>query len=614
MRSDAPLIPYQPAPIPDFEAERLQELYALRVLDTEPEERFARYTRLAADIFDVPIALVTLIDRNRQWFKAACGVALRETPRDVAFCAHAILMPEILVVPDAKNDSRFAGNPFVVNEPHITFYAGAVVRGPTGQPLGTLCLASPQTRVWSERDSSRLCALARMVEGELQHHYRIEELSQQVELAAYYDPLTGLPNSRLVRDRLQQALRGEHQEGRQWAVVVCAIDRFDALTRALGGHAADAVLQEVARRLQASARPAWTVGRGPGDHFVVLAQLSGSRGSRTAAVQSVVSAFHAPFRLGAADYTLTVHVGVSVSPDDGDHPDALLEHATAAMETIRPGRQSSYRFYNSDMTEDRGRDFLLEAALRRAVACNQLHLVYQPLIDLRTGRISGAEALLRWTEPELGPIAPTECIALAEQTGLIMPLGDWVLRTACAQSRAWQAAGMQALPIAVNISSVQLRQPDFPQWVRSVLTETGLEGRYLHLEVTEGMLIEDIEMAIDHMRALNALGVQFAIDDFGTGYSSLSYLCRLPVGVLKLDKSFVDELTGDANEARIAKAVIAIAHGLNLQVVAEGVETPAQLVRLRDYGCDQIQGYYFSRPLPPAQFKTWVTEDRQLHG
>lgn len=430
-----------PAPIPAFETERLQDLYALKILDTAAEERFDRYTSLAADIFDVSIALVSLVDKDRQWFKSACGLAAKETSRDVAFCAHAILEPEMLVIPDARNDPRFAGNPLVVNEPHIRFYAGAVLRGPTGKPVGTLCLIDHKPRDLSEREHDRLRELARLVERELQHNYEVEELRRQIERTAYYDPLTELPNRRLVHDRLHQAILVGKKNARRLAVIFLDIDRFGALNSALGRAAGDAVLKEVARRLREAVDPAWTVGRWQDDQFVVLAHSMSARVDPATIVKPILKVFHAPFPIGNVAYPLTVRLGASTYPEDGHDPDSLLEKATAALRVLPVGNVSAYRFYTQDIDQDMVRRFDLEGRLRQAIERNQLHLVYQPKVALRTGQICGMEALLRWTEPELGPVSPAEFIPIAEQSGLILALGDWVIRTACRQNRHWQQSG-----------------------------------------------------------------------------------------------------------------------------------------------------------------------------
>lgn len=601
-----------PVPIPAFEAERLRDLYALKILDTAAEERFDRYTSLAANIFDVPIALMSLVDKDRQWFKSACGLEATETSRDVAFCAHTILEPELLVIPDARNDPRFAGNPVVINKPHIRFYAGAVLRGPTGKPVGTLCLIDHKPRDLSEREHDRLCELARLVERELQYNYEVEKLRREIERTAYYDPLTELPNRRLVHDRLHQAILAGKKNARRLAVMLLDIDRFGALKSALGRTAGDAILKEVARRLREAVDPSWTIGRWQNDQFVVLAHSMSARVDPATIVKPLLKVFHVPFPAGDVVYPLTVRLGASTYPEDGHDPDSLLEKATAVLRVLPVGNMSAYRFYTQDIDRDMVRHFDLEGRLRQAIERDQLHLVYQPKVALRTGQICGMEALLRWTEPELGPVSPAEFIPIAEQSGLILALGDWVIRAACRQNRGWQQSGLRPLPVAVNLTSAQLRQANFKAWIRDVLAETGLEARYLTLEVTEGTLIDDIEKTIKNMREANALGVSFSIDDFGTGFSSLSYLKRLPLHILKVDKNFVDEVTSNVNDATIVQAIIAMAHSLKLNVVAEGVEKPEQLTYLRAYKCDEIQGYLFSRPLMPDEFAQWVAEDRRL--
>ena len=603
---------YRPAPIPAFEPERLQDLYQLKILDTAAEERFDRYTSLTADLFEVPIVLVSLVDKDRQWFKSACGLSFRETTRDLAFCAHALCEPEMLVVPNAERDPRFAGHPLVVGGPRIRFYAGAVLRGPSGQPVGTLCLIDYRPRDLSDREYDRLRRMARLVEHELQHNYQVEERRNEIEQAAYYDPLTGLPNRRLARDRLHQAILAGRKTIQRMGVLLLDIDRFGALNSALGRAAGDAVLKEVARRLRAAADPSWTVGRWQDDRFVVLVHGLPVPIDPAAIAATLLGAFQAPFRIGEIAYPLTARLGASAYPHDGQDPDALVEKAAAVLRVLPVGNSSSYRFYTEDIDRDMTRQFDLEGRLRQAIDRDQLHLMYQPKVELRTGRISGMEALLRWTEPELGPVSPAEFIPIAERSGLILALGDWALRAACRQNRHWQRCGMRPLPVAVNLTSAQLRQERFTDWIGEVLEETGLTAGHLNLEITESTLIDDIEETIKNMHAARALGVHFSIDDFGTGYSSLSYLTRLPLHTFKVDKSFVDEMTSNANDATIAQAIIAMAHSLNLNVVAEGVEKPEQLAYLRAYQCNEVQGYLFSRPLLPDDFARWVAEDRRL--
>ncbi len=607
-----PSLSYSPAPIPAFEAERLQELYTLKLLDTAAEERFDRYTRLTANLFEVPIVLVSLVDKERQWFKSACGLSATETSRDLALCAHAILEPEMLVVPDTRKDPRFSGNPLVVSAPHIRFYAGTVLRGPTGQPMGTLCLIDHQPRDLGVRECGRLREIGRLVEHELQHNWQVEELRQQIERTAYYDPLTELPNRRLVRDRLHQAVLAGKKNAQRLVVMFLNIERFGDLNSVLGHVAGDAILKEVACRLRDAIDPAWTVGHWQDDQFVVLAHSLSARVDPAIIVKPLLTVFQTPFHVGAVAYPLAVRIGASTYPEDGHDPDSLLEKATAVLRVLPVGNMSTYRFYTQDIDRDMTRRFDLEGRLRQAIERNQLHLVYQPKVALHTGKISGMEALLRWTEPELGPVSPAEFIPIAEQSGLILALGDWVIRAACQQNQRWQQSGMRPLPIAVNLTSAQLRQPHFKAWIREVLAETALEARYLNLEITEGTLIDNIEETIQNMHAASELGVHFSIDDFGTGYSSLSYLKRLPLHTFKVDKSFVDEMTSNINDATIAQALIAMAHSLNLNVVAEGVEKPEQLVYLRAYHCDEIQGYLFSHPLLPHEFAQWVAEDRHL--
>lgn len=601
--------PFVPAPIPAFEHERLADVSILRILDTVAEERFDRFTRLTADLFEVPITMVSLIDHDRQWFKSVSGLPVQQIPRDLSFCSYTILEPESLIVPDTEADHRFRSHPMVQGDPGIRFYAGAVLRGPSRQPVGTLCLLDSKPRHFGERDRQRLLQFGQMVEHELHYTHQIDAMRKQVELAAYYDPLTGLPNRRLVHERLQQSIRLGVGRDQMLVVLFADIDRFSTLNRTLGRASGDAVLQEAGRRLRATCDPHWTVGRWQDDQFVVIAPV-GAGYAHLAHI--ILETFQAPFHCQGVEYPLSAHLGASSFPGDGDDAEALTEKAGAALAAIRSQPAPAFRFYTRDIDRHLARRFDLEGRLRHAIDLGQLHVVYQPKVSLAGGQICGMEALLRWTDPELGPVAPAEFIPIAEQSGLIIPLGDWVMRTACAQAQQWRTDGLAPLSLAVNVSSRQLRQRDFGRWLQTVLQETGLDPATLNLEITESTLIDDIEDTIQTMQEVAALGPRFSIDDFGTGYSSLNYLKRLPVHTFKVDKCFVDEMTSNAHDATITHAIIAMAHSLHLDVVAEGVENHEQLVFLRAYHCDEIQGYLFSGPLSAEEFADWVRSGRRL--
>lgn len=843
------LQPFCTPPIPPQEDQRLAELQALQILDTGAEERFDHYTQLAADIFEVPIALITLVDQNRQWFKSAHGLDVPQTPRDVAFCAHAILERDILVIPDARRDPRFAGNPLVVGRPFIRFYAGAVLRGPTGQPIGTLCLIDDRPRELSDRQCRQLINLAQMLEAELQHNYHrqffvlfpdllgiagsdgyfrhltptwehtfgyslqeflaypyiefvhpedreatltaIERLSQgekitefdircscrdgsykwvrwngvadiekgffyltgreitarkhaeqhmqlwsrvvevasngvlitdpnqpgnpivsvnpafeqatgyaaddivghncrflqgddrdqaeidrlrsavkegqecrvvlrnyrkdgslfwnelfvapvrdtggkithfigiqnditerksyeaQLEYQATHDALTRLPNRTLFYDRLNQALAHAHRSGQQVAILFVDLDRFKMINDSLGHAIGDVLLQTVAARLKACMREGDTMARLGGDEFVIvlledqLGKWPQELVSSTLAYR-ILEVLEQPFSLKGRELFISCSIGISLFPGDGEDPQTLLQNADAAMYRAKQQGRNGVQFYTQNMNARALERLELEKDLRYALKRQELELYYQPQVDLEHGQIIGMEVLLRWHHPQRGWVSPAQFIPLAEETGLIVPIGEWVLRTACAQARAWQDQGLPAVCIGVNLSARQFLQVDLIDLVARVLQETGLAPTCLELEITEGLLMQDVERAIDTLGVLRSMGVRLSIDDFGTGYSSLNYLKRFPIDRLKIDKSFVNDIIIDADNAAIVLAVIAMAHSLRLKVIAEGVETETQLAFLRSKNCDEIQGYYFSRPLPATEMAALLGENRKL--
>jgi diguanylate cyclase (GGDEF)-like protein/PAS domain S-box-containing protein len=434
----------------------------------------------------------------------------------------------------------------------------------------------------------------------------------ELEFQARHDALTGLANRNLLTERLERAIGSARHSNTELWVVFVDLDRFKFVNDTLGHEAGDALLKVLAERLKLAVREADTVARMGGDEFVLVLPEGASRDASLQVIDNIMQAVATPLMIQSHEFYLTCSVGIAAYPSDGGSADVLTKHADIAMYRAKELGRNTYQFYTAAMSERTLERLEIEADLRHALERNELSLHYQPQIDLGGANIVGMEALLRWHHPRHGMIAPSRFIALAEEMGLIIPIGAWVLRAACEQAKAWQTAGLGQLRIAVNLSPRQFTQKGLAQSIAAILAETGLDARYLELELTESMVMTDVDHAITILRELKHLGVQIAIDDFGTGYSSLSYLRRFPIDVLKIDQSFVRDITLEEDGAAIVRTIISLAHSLRLKVVAEGVETPAQLAYLRAHACDQVQGYLFSRPVPAADFELMIRKGLQL--
>jgi len=424
----------------------------------------------------------------------------------------------------------------------------------------------------------------------------------QIIYSSEHDFLTGLPNRLLLNDRLNQAIRSAERYKRKLAVLYLDLDGFKHINDSLGHPAGDKLLQSVAKRLVDCVRRSDIVSRQGGDEFVVL--LSEEEHSEDAAVvvRRMLQAVGEPHSVDQHDLHVTSCVGVSVYPNDGLDAETLIKNADTAMYQAKENGNQTYQFFKPAMNVRAVERQGLEEGLGRALERNEFTLHYQPKINLRTGEPNGGEALLRWTHPQRGSVSPAQFIPVAEDCGLILPIGNWVLREACRQAQVWVNAGLPLGTIAVNISAIQLRNKDFLDGVFEILNDTGLDPRFLELELTETVLMRHAESTVSILEALRARGVQIAIDDFGTGYSSLSYLSKFPIDALKIDQSFIRQITTVPDETIIVKAVIGMSRSLKLRVVAEGVETQEQLAFLQAHECDEAQGYYFSRPVPSNQF------------
>lgn len=441
-----------------------------------------------------------------------------------------------------------------------------------------------------------------------------KQLESRLLHQATHDKLTGLPNRSVLLDHIRQGMFHAERAEKMMAVMFIDLDDFKTINDSLGHEAGDAMLAEVAGRLKNAVRAGDTICRLGGDEFTVVMESMENVSDVASTADKLQTVLQQPYVLHGRHFSTSASIGITLYPLDGNAAEALLRNADIAMSQAKRQGKGRYHFYTADMNDRIREQLELKEDMRRGIGNQEFVLHYQPKIDLRSGQITGMEALVRWQHPERGLLAPAVFIPLAEESGLIAPLGEWILRAACRQTRAWQLAGLSGLRVAVNLSVRQFAQNDLVGVIEQALKETGLSAEYLELEITESMLMEDADHSVWNLFQLKQLGVTLSIDDFGTGYSSLSYLRHFPVGYLKIDRSFVRDATNNANDAAIVGAIISMAHQLGLKVVAEGVETEAHCTLLREYGCDQMQGYLISVPLPAEPFEQFVRERDVIHA
>jgi diguanylate cyclase (GGDEF)-like protein len=426
---------------------------------------------------------------------------------------------------------------------------------------------------------------------------------ERVQFLAYYDALTGLPNRTLLQDRLGKALANARRRAEKVALLFLDLDRFKIINDSLGHSFGDLLLQEAAERLRKWAREQDTVARIGGDEFLIA--LTGVRDIPDAAIaaERIMDAITAQFVIQGRSFNVSCSVGISIFPDHGVDAETLIKNADAAMYCAKESGRNGFRFFTEEMNTEVTERLTLEHGLRLALEKNQLFLMFQPQVSIPSMEIVGVEALLRWQHPELGLVEPNRFIRVAENCGLIIPIGEWVLRAACNLAHTWQEEGLLFGSVAVNVSAIQFRQEGFRDLIKKVLRETGLAPQYLELELTESLLLSNADMTLPVLQQLKSMGLNLAIDDFGTGYSNLSYLRQFPVSKLKIDRSFIQHVTDNSGEAAIAAAIISLAKHLNLKVIAEGVENEEQTAFLREHGCHEIQGYYFSKPVSENEMR-----------
>jgi diguanylate cyclase (GGDEF)-like protein/PAS domain S-box-containing protein len=469
-------------------------------------------------------------------------------------------------------------------------------------------LASPDQDRWFELSVARKAVSAGQEPRFIVISREITERKQaekDIQKLAYFDALTNLPNRSLLNDRIRHALSEADRRQESLALMFLDLDHFKNINDTLGHGVGDQLLVALAARMQSVVREQDTVARLGGDEFILLLPDTGAKGAARVA-QKLLQTVSLPVQIGPHELTVTPSMGIAQYPRDGDDLETLSRRADIAMYRAKQSGRNGYQFYTTEMQLTTDRALQIENALRRALERDQLRLHYQPQLSLSTNRIVGVEALLRWQHPELGQVAPAEFIAIAEASGQIQSIGEWVLRTAALQAKQWRDLGLASMTMSVNLSAVQFRHPDLPELVARILAEAQLPPQFLELELTEGVALHDPLGAIAVMQRMHQQGVKISIDDFGTGYSSLSYLKRFHACQVKIDQSFVRDITDDPEDLAIVNAIISMAHSLGMNTVAEGVETQAQLTLLRAQGCDEVQGYFFCRPQPPEELVAFL--------
>ncbi len=464
-------------------------------------------------------------------------------------------------------------------------------------------MASAMTWKWQlAQDAARkMRSLERTIEERVQELLKVSHLLQ-------YDVLTELPNSMLLGDRLTQAMAQCRRHDRQLAVMFIGLDRFKRINNALGHPVGDEMLKRVARALATVVRESDSVFRYGSDEFVVILGDVVDPQQTKGVADKLLAAISSPQPIDGHDLSVTASLGISVYPTDGFDAVALIKKAETAMRNVKETGPNDYRFFTEDMNRRARQQQTIESGLRLGLQRKEFVLHYQPKLDLKSGKVVGVEALVRWDRPDHGLVYPSDFIPVAEDSGLIVPLSQWVLQEACQQACRWQAQGMRPLYLSVNVSAIDFRQRGFVEGIARTLKETGLDPTQLELEITESVLMQNVDTTVAVLKAIKQLGIRLAIDDFGTGYSSLSYLQKFPVDVLKIDQSFVGDLSIDSNDAKLVSTIISLGKSLNLHIIAEGVETLEQLEFLKKHQCEEVQGYYFSKAVEPQAFADWMTE------
>lgn len=579
---------YTAALQPPDEAQRLADLRNLAILDTDPDEDYDRLVQLAALLCGAPMAALTFIDAGRQWYKSRIGLPVQQIARDKSFCAHAILESDrVLEVADVARLGWADPQPWGPQGPMLRFYAGAPLRTRDGTAIGTLCVMDQVPRRLTEQQRDGLNKLAKAVATQL-------TLRRQLRVATETDRLTGLPN--------WFRFEADFDAARAGCGMVCFVrlKTINQITSAHGFRIADNLIKQTADRLRAFEQQGAFVGRIKRGLFILFFPEQRPQEFAATGALELARSLNAPYMVNHLSLVCPVNLGFASYPDDGRGLDEVVNAADAALQ-VAIEREMPMAFFDRSVDNVQSVHYRLEPQLRRALERSEFVNYYQPKVELETGRIVGVEALVRWMDPVRGLVPPAEFVPALETTGLIGGVAQKIMERAIEDWRGWRAAGLPAPRIAVNVAAAQLRNDDFVPALQRALSALYGDPSALAIEITESILISNMERAIEVLRQVRALGLPVAIDDFGTGYSSLAYIVTLPVDELKIDRCFVKKITTDPAYEGIVRTCVSLARGLNLKVVAEGVETEEQAAALRRLGCDQAQGFLYSPPVPADQ-------------
>ncbi|WP_084046215.1 putative bifunctional diguanylate cyclase/phosphodiesterase [Deinococcus hopiensis] len=587
----------------DAEHQRLAALYRYEVLGSPPDEALDRLARMGQSVLGVPIVIINLVAAHSTWFKSSVGTHLQGLRREDACCGWAIESSGAFTVPDIQADPRFQKDRMLTAE-HARAYAGAPLITPDGQRIGAFAVFDLEVRTFTSEELGLLMDLAAVVMDELELrltalHWR--EAQERSAYLAHHDALTGLPNRLRFFDRAEQALRQAERLGHPAAVMMLDLNGFKRINDSLGHAVGDGLLKAVGERLCEVVRSEDTVARFGGDEFAILLPELREPLAAMQVATKLLEAFDRPFALAQQAVRTRASLGISLYPHDGVDAAALLLAADTAMYSAKASPHLRYCFYSEAMSEAAQAKLRLQGQLRSALERGQLRLHYQPQVNLRTGKVVGFEALVRWPRADGSWARPEDFIPVAEESGLIVALGEWTLREACTQLVAWLNAGAPVWDLSINVSARQWESAGFLDMVRRTLRETGCPPERLLLEVTESALLSELSAAPKLTQQLCELGVRTALDDFGTQFSNLSQLQHLDVHQLKVDRSFTRGVPTVPKALALASTVITLGHSLGIPVVGEGVETEAQRATLKGLGCDLAQGFLFARPLPPRE-------------